>query len=87
MNGLDAEFDRFAKICLDGASPDEVANVKRMFFAGALAQADRMLSILDADLPAQRKSALLRRIARECQGFKKRIEAEAKQLDTKEGRK
>jgi hypothetical protein len=69
MNGLEAEFERFASVCLTDASDDEVASVKRIFMAGALAQASRMLDFIYSDLPIKRKQALLRRVARECERF------------------
>lgn len=71
LRGLDAEFVRFADICLVGCPAEEVENIKRMFMAGALAASNRILAILDADLPMNRKAALLRRVARECESFQK----------------
>lgn len=78
MRGLNAEFERFAAICLEGAAPEETENVKRMFMAGALAASNRLLAILDSDLPMNRKAALLRRVARECESFKNEIIKAAK---------
>jgi len=79
MRGLDFEFDRFCEICLDKATAEEISNLKRIFLAGALAQANRMLAILDGDLPPKRKMALLRRVARECESFQKEIIEAAKE--------
>lgn len=63
------------------APEGEVQNVKRMYLAGALAQANRILSFLDSDLPEKRKHALLRRVARECESFKREIMEAAKHAD------
>lgn len=87
MNGLEHEFERFRDICFDKATPDEVANIRRMFLAGALAQANRIFGIFAADISIKKKQALMRRISRECEGFQKATLEEAKQLDAKEGTK
>jgi hypothetical protein len=73
MRGLEFEFERFQTICLADVPPDEIENIKAVFMAGALAASDRILAILNSGMPNNRKAALLRRVARECQSFKNEI--------------
>jgi hypothetical protein len=73
MNGLEHEFERFRKVCLQDASDEETANVRSIFMAGALAASARILDFLDSDLPPARKHALLRRVARECAAMQRQV--------------
>ena len=71
MNGLEFEFERFKEQALGDLPEADIEGARRIFFCGALAQANRILGLLDSELPGKRKQALLRRIARECEGFQR----------------
>jgi hypothetical protein len=83
LRGLENEFERFRKDCLEGFSDEDVRNSRLVYFAGAYAATYRLLSILFLKIPDKKKHALFRRIAREMKAFQKEVEQAAAAVKTK----
>lgn len=81
MRGLEAEFQRFKDQALGEMEPKDINGAHSIFMCGALASANRILSIIYSGLPDKRRSALLRRVERECLAYQKLISQQAKEGD------
>lgn len=73
MRGLEFEFERFRDALLQDTASEHIEHVKTTFMCGALAATQRFLDILQSGLPPKRQMALIRRVAREAESFKKEM--------------
>jgi hypothetical protein len=74
---LFVEWERFRKVCLKGRSKEDVAGIRDIFYAGALATGALLSDISKSDLTPEQQNLEVARVYREMTQWQAQAKARA----------